>query len=79
MTKILTRPGFHQIQNIRRIPKDRYWLDYAASGQFATIDIRETRNGSSLGFIDLANGTPHRGYFKGEQLSRSELQALKIS
>lgn len=76
----VSRPGFHQIQNIRRIPRDRYWLSLSKSGEFATIDIRETRNSAfSLGFINLANGTPQYGYFKGEKLSRSDLQTLTIS
>lgn len=79
MNSIVTRPGFYQIQNARHIPNGRYWLTHTASNEFATIDIRETKDTVySMGCINLVNGSPTWGYFKGEQLSRSELQFLKI-
>lgn len=69
--------GFYSLKG--RI-KGRYWLNYSQSGEFATIDIRATRNATfSMGFINLVNGTPQWGHFKGDFLSRSELQTLQIS
>lgn len=71
--------GFYRVRNSHSIPDGTYWIEVATSGRNKSLSLFKQRSSCSLGFIDVCDGKPWHGFFKGEMIPCCDLRTIKIA